>query len=85
MITTFLLYFSVPILIAIRGGVLTAGLVMLTIAFLPIAWQVLFTDADAPGFVFLVAMMLPIPLLLIAAGLILWLVRITQRMQRPQA
>jgi hypothetical protein len=85
MALTILLYLTVPVLIAMRGRLIAAGLAMLAIAMLPLAWQILFTDSDAPGFVFLLLMMLPIPLLLTVAGLIAWLVRMWQRLREPRA
>ena len=82
---TWLLYIIVPLLIAMRRRIVTAGLVMLAITFLPMAWQIIFTHSDAPGFMFLLIAMLPVSLLLIGVGLILKLVRLARPGQRPQA
>ena len=74
--TAVVLYFLAPAWVLWRGGsVLRAGLFMLAATFLPLLWQSWFTDSDAPGFGLLFMVMAPMPLLVIAIGLCIVLVR----------
>ena len=70
MIMTLVLYVLVPLFLLIKRWPLRAGLAMLVVTLLPVLWQAWFTDSDAPGFVFLLFMMIPIPLGIIAIGLL---------------
>lgn len=70
-LVTFVLYVAVPgYLLFFRGWPLRAGLAMLLVVFLPLTWQVNFTDSEAMGFGLLLVIMLPIPLLLVGIGLV---------------
>lgn len=82
-VLTWVLYVLVPAFLLIKGRPLRAGLAMLVITFLPLFWQVWFTDSDAPGFVFLLFIMIPVPLGIIMIGL-LWALYRAIRQGRPQ-
>jgi hypothetical protein len=62
---------------------LLAGITSLLISFLPLWWQTTFTDSEANGFGILLVFMLPIPLLLILAGLVLGAIRLIKRRLQP--
>jgi len=63
------LYLVVPWPLLIKGWPLRAGLGMLLAALLPLTWQGLFSDSDAPGFGIMLLLTAPIPLVLIAVGI----------------
>ena len=62
-----------------RGWVIRGALAMTAIALVPVFWQAWFTDSHAPGFVFLLMMMLPLPALLLVGGLIAAVIRFYRR------
>lgn len=68
MLVTLVLYVAVPAILLIKGWTLRAGLAMLVVTFLPLLWQGLCTDSSALGFGILLFLMLPLSLVLIAAG-----------------
>lgn len=70
MIVWTLLYVVVGAWLGVTGRPVRAGLAMIAIALLPLVWQATFTDSDAPGFGILLLFMLPVPLVLIAAGIL---------------
>jgi hypothetical protein len=70
MIVVILLYVVVGAWLGLTGRPVRAGLAMIAIALLPLVWQVTFTDSDAPGFGVLLLYMLPVPLVLIAVGIL---------------
>ena len=71
MIVSLALYVILPLVLLVRGWPMRAGLAMLFAAFLPLLWQGMFTDSNAPGFGVLLILTLPLPILLIAIGVIL--------------
>jgi hypothetical protein len=79
MLLTGALYFSVPLWPLSKGWPIRAGLMGVAICLIPLTWQSIFTDSDAPGFGLLLLMMLPLPLMTIAAGLVWALVRTARR------
>jgi hypothetical protein len=70
LIVVILLYVVVGAWLGVTGRPVRAGLAMIAIALLPLVWQATFTDSDAPGFGILFLFMLPVPLVLIAAGIL---------------
>ena len=58
MLLTWVLYLGAGIALMTRWKPFRAGLAMVAAASLPLFWQVIFTDSDAPGFAFLLAVML---------------------------
>ena len=74
---TFALYLAVPGFLLFLGWPLRAGLGMLFVAILPMFWQMIYyPESDAPGSGMLFILPLPLPLLLIFAGLVaytIWL------------
>ena len=58
MLVTWVLYLGAGIALLARWKPFRAGLAMVAAASLPLFWQVIFTDSDAPGFAFLFAVML---------------------------
>ncbi len=70
MIVTILAYVVVGAWLAVTGRPVRAGLAMIAIATLPLLWQVALSESDAPGFAVLLFLMLPVPLLLVAIGVL---------------
>ena len=70
MIVTILAYVVVGAWLAVTGRPVRAGLAMIAIATFPLLWQVALSDTDAPGFGILLLIMLPVPLLLVAVGIL---------------
>jgi hypothetical protein len=84
-ITVLLLYVGIGIWLAHRGWWIRAGLAMLVIAALPPVAQRMFTESEAPGFAILFAILVPIPLLVIAVGLIICVGRLGGKLSNPPA
>jgi hypothetical protein len=63
-------YLGVPLFFLSRGWPLRAGVGMLFAAFLPLVWPFSTEDDPPLGSGFLTGIMLPLPLLLIAIGLV---------------
>lgn len=72
MIVAVVLYFLAGGVLLLRGWLIRAGLAMVAASLIPLTWQVTFTDSDAPGFGFLLMLMLPPALGLTLAGLVWW-------------
>jgi len=89
MLITGALYFSVPLWLLYKGWPIRVGLAGVAISLLPLTWQVTFTDSEALGFGLLLIVMLPLPLLTIAVGLVWAVVRavrpILPRSQQSEA
>src|SRR3954470_16887790 len=85
-LVTALLYVAIPgYLLFFRAWPLRAGIAIFFIAQIPLLWQVYFTDSEASGFGILLAVMLPLPLLLIGIGTVAGLVRpVRQRCRENQ-
>ncbi len=64
------LFIVVPALLAFRGWVASGGLMQLVAAFSPMIWHGVFWPDETGTFLPLVMMLLPLPLCLIAAGMI---------------
>ena len=79
---TLLAYFTVPLWLLVRGHILTAGLAQLVIAFIPSLFQRRFWPETAGTFDWYGAMMVPLPLLLIAIGLVWGAKRIVGTLRR---
>jgi len=85
LVLTALLYGAALVGLLFRGWPFRAGLAAFAISLLPLIWQVAFTDSDAPGFGVLLLLMVPLPLLLMAAGVIAALLRAVLRLHRRRA
>jgi len=79
LIATVVAYFLVGTLLAMRGMLIRAGLAMLAISWLPLIWQVRFTDSDSNASGVLLVVMAPIPVIIIALGIISALVRLVRK------
>jgi hypothetical protein len=79
---TVVLYGAAGIGFLFRGWPFRGGVVMFVISLLPLIWQIALTDSDAPGFGVLFIFMAPLPLLLMAVGTIIALVRALLRLRR---
>ena len=79
MLISFVLYLTLPVALLIRGWLIRAGLAMVFAALLPVLWQGFFTDSDAPGFALLLILTAPLPIIIIAIGLIARLYRVGKR------
>jgi len=75
LVMTLVLYCVAAVWLLIRGWPIRAGLAMAVIAWLPLWWQVTFTDSEAKAFGLLLVVLLPLPLLLIGGGLVAIVVR----------
>ena len=78
-IISFLLMILAPALYLLAGIAflrrrwpIRAGLAMALVSFFPLLWQAWFTDSEAPGFAFLLMLMLPPALLVMVIGSLLW-------------
>lgn len=78
--TTIIVYLAVGIWMTALGWSTRAGLVTGAISFVPLLWQVSFTESEAPGFVLLLLLMLPVPLILITVGTGAAIRRLARRM-----
>lgn len=65
-----ILYIAAPVWLMIRGWLLTGGIVQLFGALLPGIWQAIFWPNEAGNFGLLLMTMVPIPLLVVIAGVI---------------
>lgn len=74
-------YIIVGGVLLFKGSLIRAGLSISAISFMPFTWQVIATESDAPGFAFLLVLMLPLALAIILAGLAWW---IFQRLNRSK-
>lgn len=79
------LYIIAPTWLLFRGRLLSGGFVQLIGAILPAIWQGVFWPNGAGNFGLLMMVLVPIPLGLMAAGLIAGLVRISKRMRHLAA
>ena len=70
------LYLTLPVALLIRGWIIRGGLVMAFAALIPLLWQGFFTDSDAPGFGVLLILTAPLPIIIIAVGLIAGMYRV---------
>jgi hypothetical protein len=69
-----LLIYSAGLLLLLRNGWrIRAGLIMSVAAFLPVTWQVRFTDSEMPGFALLLLFTLPPAVLIVIAGSCVWI------------
>jgi len=68
-------FFAVPVVAAIRGQYLWGAIAAFFIQFMPIAWQLAFTDDDAPGFAFLLLATLPISVMFLGFGIVNLVIR----------
>lgn len=64
------IYLIGGIWLLIKERPIRAGLVMMLASFIPLAWQLMFTETDAKGFALLLLLMLPPALGIILAGLV---------------
>jgi hypothetical protein len=60
LISHWVVFLCAPIVLFRAGWPITGGIVMLTSTLMPIIGQILFTDSDAPGLLFLLMMEVPI-------------------------
>jgi hypothetical protein len=67
---TWVLYLGGGMLLMARRKPFRAGVAMAATAMLPLLWQVLFTDSDAPGFVFFGALLLMPAVLVMLLGVV---------------
>ena len=79
------IYLIAPVPLLLRGWLIRAGFAMLLAALLPIGWESVFTDSDAPRFEILMVLMLPIPLLLISSGIVSFFPPLISRRGEPRA
>lgn len=70
MIVSLALYIVAPLPFLAHGRFICAGLAMFSAALLPLIWQGIFTDSDAPGFGLLLLFTAPIPLFIVVVGLL---------------
>jgi hypothetical protein len=72
-------YVIAAIMFLRRYQLVRAGAAMSVISLLPLTWQAVFTDSDAPGFAFPLMLMLPLALFLVVAGCAVWALRLLTR------
>jgi len=70
MIVTILACVVVGAWLAVTGRPGRSGLAIIAIATFPLLWQVALSDSDAPALGVLLFLMLPVPLLLVAFGVL---------------
>jgi hypothetical protein len=75
----FALFFGAPMIFAIRGQFFLAAIAPFFIQFLPLVWQVVFTDSEAPGFGFLLLATMPISTGLLVIGIVYLVIRLCRR------
>jgi hypothetical protein len=75
----FALFFGAPMIFAIRGQFFLAAIAPFFIQFLPLIWQVVFTNSDAPGFGMLLLVTMPISVVLLVLGIVYLAIRLCGR------
>jgi hypothetical protein len=69
-VITLVLYLIVPVVVCIRGRIITGGLAMLVISAMPMIWQSIDApDSEAPGSGMLMVMLMPLALIVILVGI----------------
>ena len=72
-------YVMAAIVFLRRFQLVRAGAAMSVISLLPLTWQAVSTDSDAPGFAFPLILMLPLALFLVIAGCGVWALQLLTR------
>jgi hypothetical protein len=80
LIVSLAIYFTALAAFLAKGWPIRAGLTMGVAAFLPILWQVWFTDSDMPGFAFVWVLTFPPALIITLIGCLLCLMRLGRRL-----
>jgi hypothetical protein len=80
MLSSLVGYVLAAIVLLRHGWFMRAGLAMALVSFVPLLWQVAFTDSDAKGFGFLLMLMLPPALLLVLVGCLIAAIRLGRRL-----
>jgi hypothetical protein len=73
------IYLVAPTWLVMHEKILSGGLVQLVGAFLPGIWQGIFWPDEAGNFGLLMMLLVPIPLCIIACGILAALVRVTRQ------
>ena len=77
------LYLFVAIIFIRKGWLVRAGILMAAIAYLPILWQISFTDSDAKGFALQLLFLWPPAFMLALVGSVIWLLRSVRHFWPP--
>jgi hypothetical protein len=78
-----ILYFFLPVfVICFRGRIIWAGIALFVIQFLPVGWQIGFTDSEAPGAAFLLLGTFPYSVAVFLMGVVELIVRRLQSRTR---